>query len=86
MSPTTRWSSLRPVVPVHLSLLGVDIVGKHDVPALLLKGKPHQTDAGEELGEFQRGGSGRRLHRQAVRPLGQPFQGQKTTGFNFVAL
>ena len=44
---------VRPVVPVHLGLLGVNVVGENDTPPLPLKGEPHETDAGKKLRAFQ---------------------------------
>ena len=40
---------LWPVVAIDFSLVGVDVVGKDNLPPLAFKGKAHQPYAGEKL-------------------------------------
>ena len=40
---------LRPIVAIHLRLVGIDIVRKDNVPALVLQCEPYETDARKEF-------------------------------------
>ena len=76
----------RPIVAVHFRFVGVDVVRKDNLPALMLQSEPHQTNAREEFDGKRATAAVRSRHGEAIAARVEPFQRQFVARADLVVL